>query len=100
MTIGLHTDDQGREVMRAIIHFYDGAFPDVTYKSVWNREPVFLVDADKYKLGSDTADQIRRLRESRDYWRAVALQVDEDVQSNDDDLPTADDVRGILSEKA
>lgn len=42
--IGMTQDDQGRTVMRAVVDFYDGAAPDINFKTVWNKTPVTIVE--------------------------------------------------------
>lgn len=37
-------DDRGRTVMRAIVDFYDGAAPDINFKTVWDATPVTIVE--------------------------------------------------------
>lgn len=46
-SVGVTQDDQGRTVMRAIVDFYDGAAPNITFKTVWSKAPVTIVEADK-----------------------------------------------------
>lgn len=47
INVGLAQDDQGRTVMRAIVDFYDGAAPDINFKTVWNRTPVTIVEVEQ-----------------------------------------------------
>ena len=45
-----YTDDAGRTVLRATVDFYDGASPsELTFKTVWEREPVRIVLANPEK---------------------------------------------------
>jgi len=41
--IGRHEDRKGRQVLRAIVEFYDGNGPSFPFKVVWDRVPVKIV---------------------------------------------------------
>jgi hypothetical protein len=44
VSVGRAEDDQGRTVLRAIVDFYDGATPDISFKTVWERTQVTIIE--------------------------------------------------------
>jgi hypothetical protein len=46
-------DDEGRTVLRAIIDFYDGNCPMLTFNSIWEQTPVKIVE-----VGRDPVAQV------------------------------------------
>lgn len=37
-------NEHGQTVMRVTVDFYDGAAPDIDFKTVWNLTPVTIVE--------------------------------------------------------
>jgi hypothetical protein len=42
-------DNAGQTVLRVTVDFYDGASPDLTFKTVWQMTPVRIIEATKTK---------------------------------------------------
>ena len=51
ISVGLHVDDEGRTVLRAVVDFYDGNRPSITFGSVSRRVPVKIVPLTENQRG-------------------------------------------------
>lgn len=38
-------DEDGKTVVQAIVHFYDGDAPEINLGTIWHRRPVKIIDA-------------------------------------------------------
>lgn len=61
-SISLTADDDNRQVLRAIIDFYDGNAPDLTWSVVFDRIPVRII---KEMTDEARAESFSRLRASQ-----------------------------------
>jgi hypothetical protein len=51
------TGEDGRTILRAIVEFYDGAAPDLTFKTVWQMTPVRITEARPSKAGAGMTEK-------------------------------------------